>query len=698
MIIREIELNNFRIYNGTQKVDLTSSDGKNIVIVSGENGFGKTTFLMAIVWCLYGKQMASVDELYKTEIGSKHGYTGYMISCLNKYAKSKGITNFSVTLSITDLELPDDVRCNEIKIKRSFDIMDTSGDDLVILFDGKLIDEVFPSVPKEKRIESEEYFIRERIMPIEIAKFFFFDAERIVTYAQMDSTEQQKSLADAYSQVLGIQKYLDLKDTLSAIREGYKKEGIRSKELEEYNNIKASIDNNEAKVRNLSEEIETLEVDYEHKKYESGQLQERLLREGNTMTQEELCRLKEEQQKYKDEIDNSQEGLKELYAYIPFGLSGDLFAQLIEQVRREQDYKQKKVQIEIAEDRTNELLNDLDEVSHEAEFAIDRKIRRFYEETIKMLIKKHFYSDVENEEYANFNNIHNLSEVQTSSLISLVSKVKTAKSELTRLYDIYSKANREHYSIEQRIREAEAQAENPIAKKLRADKSILDSELEQIIYNKGQRSQEIAYLNQQISSDKKRKETLLKKIEVSDKFKEKDRAITHVINTIERFLLCFKAEKKRSLEKRILSNLKSLLHKNDLIAEVEVYMQSDLVDIIMHDKENRRLEPSDLSMGERQMFSTALLGALVEETGLTFPVFIDSPMQKFDRSHSKNILQKFYPKVSKQVVLFPLLHKELTPSEYELIKDRTEKVIIIENKEHGSMFNTSINKNELFNY
>ena len=42
-------------------------------------------------------------------------------------------------------------------------------------------------------------------------------------------------------------------------------------------------------------------------------------------------------------------------------------------------------------------------------------------------------------------------------------------------------------------------------------------------------------------------------------------------------------------------------------------------------------------MGERQMFASALLGALVEETGLDFPVFIDSPMQKFDINHSQNI-------------------------------------------------------------
>ena len=45
MYIREIELNNFRIYKGKNKIDLSPETDKNIAIISGKNGFGKTTFL-----------------------------------------------------------------------------------------------------------------------------------------------------------------------------------------------------------------------------------------------------------------------------------------------------------------------------------------------------------------------------------------------------------------------------------------------------------------------------------------------------------------------------------------------------------------------------------------------------------------------------------------------------------------------------
>ena len=100
-------------------------------------------------------------------------------------------------------------------------------------------------------------------------------------------------------------------------------------------------------------------------------------------------------------------------------------------------------------------------------------------------------------------------------------------------------------------------------------------------------------------------------------------------------------------------------------------------------------------MGEKQLFASALLGALVEETQLEFPVFIDSPMQKLDPSHSKNILTKFYPTVSKQVVFFPLLQKELTREEYALIENITSKTYLIQNEQDGSRF-IEVNPTELF--
>ena len=61
-------------------------------------------------------------------------------------------------------------------------------------------------------------------------------------------------------------------------------------------------------------------------------------------------------------------------------------------------------------------------------------------------------------------------------------------------------------------------------------------------------------------------------------------------------------------------------------------------------------------------------------------------MQKFDKYHSKNIIKEFYPSISEQVVLFPLLEKELSELEYEYLRPNVNKVFVIENYNNGSSF------------
>ena len=188
-----------------------------------------------------------------------------------------------------------------------------------------------------------------------------------------------------------------------------------------------------------------------------------------------------------------------------------------------------------------------------------------------------------------------------------------------------------------------------------------------------------------------------KKIEVSNKNKAVDDEATSLIHTIQKFLQLFKAEKKKALEQKLEKKLKAFMHKTNFVekAIVDIQGNGEDVDINLYNTHGVKIDKSNLSMGEKQLFASALLGALVEETELEFPVFIDSPMQKLDPSHSKNILTKFYPTVSKQVVFFPLLSKELTEDEYAMIEDNASKTYLIQHEGESSHF-VEVKPNELF--
>ena len=55
--ISSIEMTNYRQYKGTQKLQFTSDKSKNVAIIYGRNGSGKSNVLNAITWCLYGKEI-----------------------------------------------------------------------------------------------------------------------------------------------------------------------------------------------------------------------------------------------------------------------------------------------------------------------------------------------------------------------------------------------------------------------------------------------------------------------------------------------------------------------------------------------------------------------------------------------------------------------------------------------------------------
>lgn len=76
MFIESIILHNYRAYRGHNKTSF-KPDIKNIFLVAGNNGFGKTTFLTSLVWCLYGKLMADVDDKFRRDINDAQGYKNY---------------------------------------------------------------------------------------------------------------------------------------------------------------------------------------------------------------------------------------------------------------------------------------------------------------------------------------------------------------------------------------------------------------------------------------------------------------------------------------------------------------------------------------------------------------------------------------------------------------------------------------------
>ncbi|MFT3886510.1 MAG: DNA sulfur modification protein DndD [Flavobacteriales bacterium] len=682
MFIQHITLQDYGIYQGANTLQFHRDAKKNVFILCGHNGAGKTTFLTSLVWCLYGKMMIDVDERYRKLVHDAGGYSKYALGYLNRAARIAGTKAYSVSLTFTGLSIPA-LPCKELMVTRTFDAVKGS-DELVILIDGEpnqLTKDVGP-----------EIFVNDFILPKEVAKFFFFDAEKIVELAEMRSLEDKRKLSKAYAEVLGIKKYEDLKENLVDMRIRLRAGLATDKEREKLAQLEASGSKLEGLIRNEEEQIATLQEEKAQKRQLSERLQEKLIREGSTMSVEALLDLKQYRDRLLEERQEIRAGLKELLDLAPFAIASKDFMAARAQVHHELEAKQagldpkqvagkvKKVQAGLSE--TFKVLNLARDVRSKLLAAMEQQIYQQFAPPQANAGVEPLLAATEKDRNE-FDAIHhNLTHSFSASFKKLVQADRENRNELNKVF--------------RQVSDAQAKENDQLVVEIRKQKDEVDASILSIEARISQLDQEIGGRKRELTTIHRQTAELAKKVDLGGQEAVKDRTAEQLIKELDTFLTQLKAQKRVALETRIQEELARLMHKRGFIQRVEVLVQENIIDIALFDRKDQLVPKESLSKGEQQLYATAVLKALVDESNIKFPVFIDSPLQKLDKQHSKNIIQRFYPSVSEQVVLLPLLEKELTQEEYLQLKPKVGAAHRIEAKdEHHSCFK-EVDADQLF--
>lgn len=692
MLIESITLNNYRLYEGENVIQFHFDEAKNVHLICGENGFGKTTLLHSLLWCLFGRFVGDVpvsgqetnssyaamqkeilnqnaakrfEEKATPEIVAlikKNGYT-------NDYEEIKKDSVYSVAICFAEVGIPS-IPCQKIVVARSYDSL-LQKEDVEILIDGvknELTDEIGPEV-----------FINDFILNRDIAKLFFFDSEEIVSLADTGTIAERRKLSKAYEEVLGIRKYEELRSNLEGLRLRYRK---KSKDIglkDELEKLEAEREGVSNELTKLSDSLTEIETTLTNLREQDGQLQLQLSREGNSVKTEELLRVKAVIEKCKKDDIEMKSALKQFIDYAPFAISGQLFARAYELAKADHEA--------IANNNTATAQNSvLDALSKEMKGLLD-----------KMPVNKDSKKNAHTQLEAIIEKYRGRAcdrDIQVTLTDDEFTEVEAVYNSLTTTYRIEFEALAEAYrknkiTLERnvkRLSNIQSKESDEVIKGLRDNKNKIEAEIK--ANEEKQRLGHIRTGELQLtieSYDKKIKE-LSRKISVDDADEAKDKLASELITELDTFLLSLKKNKKSSLELRIKNTLNTLMHKEDFISHVEVELDSDTMDINLFSSDGNVINKNMLSKGEKQLYATSILKALVDESGIQFPVFIDSPLQKFDKSHSSKIISEFYPSISKQVILFPLLHKELTETEYKTLQPFVESATLIVNDTSRSYF------------
>ena len=691
MYIKEIELNNFRIYKGVNKINLTPEKDKNIIVVSGKNGFGKTTFLMSLVWCLYGKNMQNVDELYQKEISDKGGYGKYIGNSLNRLAKSEGNTKFSVSVTFKDVKIPD-ITCDEIKITRIYDIVTSASDKVEVLVDGYQ-NELIQDLTTDGKQDGEEIFIRDFILPIEIAKFFFFDAEKIAEIANLSIKDEGSFINDALGKILGLDTYESLIEDIEFYINSLKKEGASKNLQEQIINNEKAIEISEDQINNLEEEnADNLkEIDDLKKKIrEYDNLISQHSKQGNSTFDRNAVIIEIEKLRTKEVELN--ERFNELSEIIPFAiLTGKL-----EEVKEHLEIQEKNELLQNSSKENSDKIENFIELLFNKPPEPDNstmslKDKMFYYEKAQTLGSQLFK---ENSEYLDLEFEHDLNNSEKKLIADTINLLNTQSKDLFETtIEEFNEIKVKLSDLNKTLSKVDADLEDELILEYSSKKETADYNTTEKNRRIGENNQQITKLRSDIVRLNQQLVTLVKKVDINEQNKLKIQKSNQYMDVLLQFLDEQKNKHKDSLEETILSELKILLHKLNsepnqtrFIEDVKVTIlaSGQGMKITLFDQDDNEIRKESLSSGEKQIYISCLIKAILKESVKNLPIFIDTPLGRLDEEHRDSITKNYYPGLSEQVVLFST-NSEITPKRFKEISGNISKSYLL--------FNDGVNTN-----
>ena len=230
MLLRSIELHNFRQFIN-EKIDFSTDPERNVTLVIGDNGTGKTTFAQAFTWCLFGETDFSNKVMLNRMIAEK----------MTPDQKVVVKVVLSLTHGEADYEI---IRTQEYKKSYSNKV---TGANTVLNISRKT------SNGNTKYLKPNECeFEIKKIIPRELAGYFFFDGERIEKMSkEIASGRKSSNFANAVQNLTGLSATLSAITHLSPTRTT----SVMGKFNGEYKGESGS------KIQQLTKEIDALQAD-----------------------------------------------------------------------------------------------------------------------------------------------------------------------------------------------------------------------------------------------------------------------------------------------------------------------------------------------------------------------------------------------------------------------------------------------------
>ncbi|MFM6753868.1 MAG: DNA sulfur modification protein DndD, partial [Dolichospermum sp.] len=141
---------------------------------------------------------------------------------------------------------------------------------------------------------------------------------------------------------------------------------------------------------------------------------------------------------------------------------------------------------------------------------------------------------------------------------------------------------------------------------------------------------------------------------------------TKVQQTLKIFRERLTLRKLNKLEEEVKNCFLYLLHKSDLVHRIAI--DSKTFGLSLYDYNGKPVPKHRLSAGEKQLLAIAFLWGLAKVSGRRLPIAIDTPLGRLDSSHRNNLVERYFPSASHQVILLST-DTEIAKKEYQTLQE-----------------------------
>lgn len=667
MWIKSIKLYNFKSYAQGVFHFPEPTPHQNLVLVGAKNGYGKTTLLEAIYFCLYDDD--AIRYLTRAGLNNEEmRYPDFLSQALHHQAQEHH-GQFPMFLQIEMCKRhKDKVETLEITRKWFFNkkrVCDVKNADSretrVRLIDDAGVAKIIPE-------EEHRSILNTYALPFEYAPFFFFDGEKIVQAAASSGTGLW--LNQALQGLLGVTLLHRLKDSLSKYRTQTISESASKKMQAELHQAQADFQAAESILVGLQQQWEALHEQKVLWETKRNQLTQEMGsgKDLQTVKQllEEKVQLEQEQASFSKQVDAAF--LDMPLAMLPENRMNQLAEKLSAEAKR-LNWEAGREQLSTRVDDFWHAFKTSPQVrevmgKEMAEFLLSKPqmkeaLRECWNELFYPLPPdhapkvEHNYLSISMYEHIR-NEIGNLKSLTNEPIDELIAKIEQ-RQQLTRDLDSQIEILRAVPRHDERV--AHLKEASDKVSELVAEEARLAADLEQQNHQVKRLRSEVDKLHAQLEGN----DPKLRKSQRAGKMEK-------MIDDLSQQLL---SQKVQSLGETATRINRQLSHDQS-IDKIEI-SETGKMSIFSSDQQEIQ---AALSAGQMQILIMSLVSALAEVTHYHAPSVIDTPLARLDVEHRQNLF-KHWSALPQQVILLAQ-DSEITSEIYQQLSPYISKTYLVE--------------------